>query len=141
MIRYPPNENYVSVPWRVEDGFQALNVQPSHLGLVHAFRSIDQDQEDRAELGARVLPRFAPINALVISALLPTGFPSNAARKSRTTNFTDSISDTTVATCSAGMEDGASHDVAEVVRFVLTRPRNHRILETAFRPMTEPSWG
>jgi NADP-dependent 3-hydroxy acid dehydrogenase YdfG len=32
-------------------------------------------------------------------------------------------------------------DVAEVVLFVLTRPRNHRILETAFRPMTETSWG
>ena len=32
-------------------------------------------------------------------------------------------------------------DVAEVVLFVLTRPRNHRILETAFRPMTEASWG
>jgi NADP-dependent 3-hydroxy acid dehydrogenase YdfG len=32
-------------------------------------------------------------------------------------------------------------DVAEVVLFVLTRPRNHRILETAFRPMSEPSWG
>ena len=32
-------------------------------------------------------------------------------------------------------------DVADVVMFVLTRPRNHRILETAFRPMTEPSWG
>ena len=35
----------------------------------------------------------------------------------------------------------ASEDVAEVVLFVLTRPRNHRILETAFRPVTEPSWG
>lgn len=32
-------------------------------------------------------------------------------------------------------------DVAEVVLFVLTRPRNHRILETSFRPMTEASWG
>ncbi len=32
-------------------------------------------------------------------------------------------------------------DVAEVVVFVLTRPRNHRILETAFRPVTEESWG
>jgi 3-oxoacyl-[acyl-carrier protein] reductase len=32
-------------------------------------------------------------------------------------------------------------DVAEVVVFVLTRPRGHRILETAFRPVTEPSWG
>ena len=32
-------------------------------------------------------------------------------------------------------------DVAEVVVFVLTRPRNHRILETALRPMTEASWG
>jgi NADP-dependent 3-hydroxy acid dehydrogenase YdfG len=35
----------------------------------------------------------------------------------------------------------SAEDVAEVVLFVLTRPRNHRILETALRPMTEPSWG
>jgi len=34
-----------------------------------------------------------------------------------------------------------AEDVAEVVTFVLTRPRNHRILETAFRPVTEGSWG
>jgi 3-oxoacyl-[acyl-carrier protein] reductase len=32
-------------------------------------------------------------------------------------------------------------DVAEVVLFVLARPRSHRILETAFRPVAEPSWG
>ena len=32
-------------------------------------------------------------------------------------------------------------DVAEVVLFVFTRPRNHRILETAFRPVAEPAWG
>ncbi len=35
----------------------------------------------------------------------------------------------------------SAEDVAEVVLFVLTRPRNHRILETAFRPVTESSWG
>jgi 3-oxoacyl-[acyl-carrier protein] reductase len=35
----------------------------------------------------------------------------------------------------------SAEDVAEVVLFVLTRPRSHRILETAFRPMTEASWG
>lgn len=34
-----------------------------------------------------------------------------------------------------------AEDVADVVMFVLTRPRNHRILETAFRPMSEGSWG
>jgi NAD(P)-dependent dehydrogenase (short-subunit alcohol dehydrogenase family) len=34
-----------------------------------------------------------------------------------------------------------SEDVADAVRFVLTRPRNHRILEMAFRPVSEPSWG
>jgi NAD(P)-dependent dehydrogenase (short-subunit alcohol dehydrogenase family) len=34
-----------------------------------------------------------------------------------------------------------AEDVAEVVLFALTRRRNHRILETAFRPVTEPSWG
>ena len=32
-------------------------------------------------------------------------------------------------------------DVAEAVIFVLTRPRTHRILEVAFRPVTETSWG
>jgi 3-oxoacyl-[acyl-carrier protein] reductase len=32
-------------------------------------------------------------------------------------------------------------DVAETVLFVLTRPRTHRILEVAFRPATEASWG
>jgi NADP-dependent 3-hydroxy acid dehydrogenase YdfG len=32
-------------------------------------------------------------------------------------------------------------DVAETVMFVLTRPRTHRILEVAFRPVTETSWG
>jgi 3-oxoacyl-[acyl-carrier protein] reductase len=35
----------------------------------------------------------------------------------------------------------SAEDVAEAVVFVLTRPRNHRILEVAFRPITEPSWG
>jgi NAD(P)-dependent dehydrogenase (short-subunit alcohol dehydrogenase family) len=32
-------------------------------------------------------------------------------------------------------------DVADAVLFVLTRPRTHRILEVAFRPVTETSWG
>lgn len=32
-------------------------------------------------------------------------------------------------------------DVAEAVLFALTRPRTHRILEVAFRPVTETSWG
>jgi 3-oxoacyl-[acyl-carrier protein] reductase len=34
-----------------------------------------------------------------------------------------------------------AEDVAEVVLFVLTRPRGMWILETAFRPMKEASWG
>jgi 3-oxoacyl-[acyl-carrier protein] reductase len=32
-------------------------------------------------------------------------------------------------------------DVAEAILFVLTRPRSMRILEVAFRPVTETSWG
>jgi 3-oxoacyl-[acyl-carrier protein] reductase len=32
-------------------------------------------------------------------------------------------------------------DVAEAILFVLTRPRHMRILEVAFRPVTETSWG
>jgi NADP-dependent 3-hydroxy acid dehydrogenase YdfG len=39
----------------------------------------------------------------------------------------------------AGMME--PRDVAEAVRFVVTRPRTHRILELAFRPVTESSWG
>jgi NADP-dependent 3-hydroxy acid dehydrogenase YdfG len=35
----------------------------------------------------------------------------------------------------------SAEDVAEVVLFALTRPRTHRILETALRPVTEASWG
>jgi NADP-dependent 3-hydroxy acid dehydrogenase YdfG len=39
----------------------------------------------------------------------------------------------------AGMME--PENVAEAVLFALTRPRNHRILEIAFRPVTETSWG
>jgi len=35
----------------------------------------------------------------------------------------------------------SADDVADVVVYVLTRPRSFRILETALRPMTETSWG
>jgi 3-oxoacyl-[acyl-carrier protein] reductase len=39
----------------------------------------------------------------------------------------------------AGMMD--AQDIADVVLFVLTRSRGHRILELAMRPVTETSWG
>jgi 3-oxoacyl-[acyl-carrier protein] reductase len=35
----------------------------------------------------------------------------------------------------------APGDVADVVLFALTRPRSQRLLEVAFRPVTETSWG
>jgi NADP-dependent 3-hydroxy acid dehydrogenase YdfG len=35
----------------------------------------------------------------------------------------------------------SADDVAEVVIFAITRPRSHRMLETALRPMGEMSWG
>jgi 3-oxoacyl-[acyl-carrier protein] reductase len=34
-----------------------------------------------------------------------------------------------------------AEDVAAVVVFALERPRTHRMLEIAFRPMTEGAWG
>lgn len=42
-----------------------------------------------------------------------------------------------------GDTDGmmTAEDVAELVHFVVTRPRGMRILETALRPMIEASWG
>lgn len=49
----------------------------------------------------------------------------------------------------AGREEGdpeleglmSADEVADVVLFTVTRPRDMRILTTSFRPMTEPSWG
>lgn len=35
----------------------------------------------------------------------------------------------------------SAEDVAETIFYVLSRPRNHRILEVAFRPMTEAAMG
>ncbi len=35
----------------------------------------------------------------------------------------------------------APEDVADAVLFALTRPRGHRLLELALRPMSEDSWG
>ncbi|HEY6015448.1 MAG TPA: SDR family NAD(P)-dependent oxidoreductase [Gaiellaceae bacterium] len=35
----------------------------------------------------------------------------------------------------------SADDVAEAVMYVLTRPRGHRILELALRPLSEESWG
>lgn len=41
----------------------------------------------------------------------------------------------------AGAGMMTAEDIADVITFVLTRPRRLRILETALRPMTEASWG
>jgi len=35
----------------------------------------------------------------------------------------------------------SAEDVAAAVLFAVSRPRSHRILEMAFRPVTEPAWG
>ena len=35
----------------------------------------------------------------------------------------------------------SAEDVADAVMYVLTRPRGHRILELALRPLSEESWG
>jgi meso-butanediol dehydrogenase/(S,S)-butanediol dehydrogenase/diacetyl reductase len=35
----------------------------------------------------------------------------------------------------------APEDVAQLILFIVSRPRNFRILETALRPMSEASWG
>jgi 3-oxoacyl-[acyl-carrier protein] reductase len=41
----------------------------------------------------------------------------------------------------AGAGMMTAEDIADVITFVLSRPRRLRILETALRPMTEASWG
>ena len=40
-----------------------------------------------------------------------------------------------------GLAIDKPQDVADAVLFVVSRPRTHRILEVAFRPVTETSWG
>jgi 3-oxoacyl-[acyl-carrier protein] reductase len=35
----------------------------------------------------------------------------------------------------------SADEVADVVLFTVTRPRNLRFLTTSFRPMNEASWG
>jgi hypothetical protein len=65
--------------------------------------------------------------------------PRDAAASHRAADFALGGGRTPEMPQLAGMM--SSEDVAEVVVFVLTRPRSHRILEAAFRQMTEESWG
>jgi NADP-dependent 3-hydroxy acid dehydrogenase YdfG len=92
------------------------------VGAYGPFLDLRPDQleeEDRRERGGDALrrPRDAP----------------------RATDFAPGRGRTPEMPQLAGMM--SSEDVAEVVVFVVTRPRSHRILETAFGPMTEESWG
>ena len=145
-----------------------LELPPEHLeemidvnvkGTLYAVRAalpylLESDEPDIVTLASEAGRRGLPFEAVYCaSKFAQVGFTraldhelrehgvrcSNVCPGGVATDFAIGRGRTRDMPALAGMMNG--EDVAEVVLFVLTRPRTHRILETAFRPVTEPSWG
>jgi NADP-dependent 3-hydroxy acid dehydrogenase YdfG len=145
-----------------------LELPPEHLeemidvnvkGTLYAVRAalpylLESDEPDIVTLASEAGRRGLPFEAVYCaSKFAQVGFTraldhelrehgvrcSNVCPGGVATDFAIGRGRTRDMPALAGMMNG--EDVAEVVLFVLTRPRSHRILETAFRPVTEPSWG
>ena len=145
-----------------------LELPPEHLeemidvnvkGTLYAVRAtlpylLESDEPDIVTLASEAGRRGLPFEAVYCaSKFAQVGFTraldhelrehgvrcSNVCPGGVATDFAIGRGRTRDMPALAGMMSG--EEVAEVVLFVLTRPRTHRILETAFRPVTEPSWG
>lgn len=145
-----------------------LELDPSHLdemidtnvkGTIYALRAclphlLESDRADfvtiASEAGRRGLPfeavycasKFAQVGftRAMDHELRPQGVRcTNVCPGGVATEFAMGRGRTPDMPELAGMM--SAEDVAEAVLFALTRPRNHRILEMAFRPVTEGSWG
>jgi meso-butanediol dehydrogenase / (S,S)-butanediol dehydrogenase / diacetyl reductase len=148
---------FLDTPQRHIDEMIDTNVK----GTIHLIRAglphlIDQGSGDiitvSSEAGRRGLPgeavysasKFAQVgltsaldgelreHGIRCTSICPGGVATNFALddgRGRTQEFL----------AGAGMM--TADDIADVITFVLTRPRRLRILETALRPMTEASWG
>jgi len=148
---------FVDVPTQHEDEMVRTNV----MGTIHLYRAAVQHLKAAgsgdlvtvsSEAGRRGLPGEAVYSASKFAQLGLTRALDNELREFgiRATNVCPGGVWTSFAVEDGrGRTDGSDQlqgmmrpaDIAELITFVLTRPRHMRILETALRPMTEASWG
>jgi 3-oxoacyl-[acyl-carrier protein] reductase len=148
---------FVDVPEKHEDEMIRTNV----LGTIYLYRAAVPHLKAggggdlitlASEAGRRGLPGEAVYSASKFAQVGLTRALDNELREDgiRATNICPGGVWTNFALDDGrGRTDGSEQlkgmmrpaDVAELITFVLTRPRHLRILETALRPMTEASWG
>ncbi|PVU81993.1 short-chain dehydrogenase/reductase SDR [Cellulomonas sp. WB94] len=148
---------FVDVPEQHEDEMIRTNV----LGTIYLYRAAVPHLQAAgggdlitvaSEAGRRGLPGEAVYSASKFAQVGLTRALDNELREDgiRATNICPGGVWTNFAIDDArGRTDGSDQlkgmmrpaDIAELITFVLTRPRHLRILETALRPMTEASWG
>ena len=148
---------FVDVPEKHEDEMIRTNV----LGTIYLYRAtvphlLASGGGDlitlASEAGRRGLPGEAVYSASKFAQVGLTRALDNELREAgiRATNICPGGVWTNFAIDDErGRTDGSDQlkgmmrpaDIAELITFVLTRPRHLRILETALRPMTEASWG
>ena len=148
---------FVDVPEQHEDEMIRTNV----LGTIYVYRAAVPHLQAAgggdlvtvaSEAGRRGLPGEAVYSASKFAQVGLTRALDNELREDgiRATNICPGGVWTNFAIEDArGRTDGSDQlkgmmrpaDIAELITFVLTRPRHLRILEAALRPMTEASWG
>ncbi|HUX71938.1 MAG TPA: SDR family oxidoreductase [Cellulomonadaceae bacterium] len=148
---------FLDVPTAHEDEMIRTNVQGTinlyHAAVPHIIETGGGDLVTVAsEAGRRGLPGEAVYSASKFAQIGLTRALDNELREKgiRATNIAPGGVWTHFAIDDGrGRVDGSEQlqgmmrpaDIAELIYFVLTRPRHFRILETALRPMTEAQWG
>ncbi len=148
---------FLDVPTAHEDEMIRTNVQGTinlyHAAVPHIIEAGGGDLVTVAsEAGRRGLPGEAVYSASKFAQIGLTRALDNELREKgiRATNIAPGGVWTHFAIDDhRGRVDGSEQlqgmmrpaDIAELISFVLTRPRHFRILETALRPMTEAQWG
>ncbi len=148
---------FLDVPTAHEDEMIRTNVQGTinlyHAAVPHIIEAGGGDLVTVAsEAGRRGLPGEAVYSASKFAQIGLTRALDNELREKgiRATNIAPGGVWTHFAIDDdRGRVDGSEQlqgmmrpaDIAELICFVLTRPRHFRILETALRPMTEAQWG
>ncbi|MHB1491800.1 putative oxidoreductase [mine drainage metagenome] len=148
---------FLDVPTAHEDEMIRTNVQGTinlyHAAVPHIIETGGGDLVTVAsEAGRRGLPGEAVYSASKFAQIGLTRALDNELREKgiRATNIAPGGVWTHFAIDDGrGRVDGSDQlqgmmrpaDIAELIYFVLTRPRHFRILETALRPMTEAQWG
>ena len=148
---------FLDVPTAHEDEMIRTNVQGTinlyHAAVPHIIETGGGDLVTVAsEAGRRGLPGEAVYSASKFAQIGLTRALDNELREKgiRATNIAPGGVWTHFAIDDhRGRVDGSEQlqgmmrpaDIAELISFVLTRPRHFRILETALRPMTEAQWG